>query len=162
MREATFIVAVPLSPSGIVRLVGSVVIAKSPVAGGGGVTWGTMVVIVAVLVIVSLVAVMVMSYVPGVVSAGAVRVRVDVPCVVICVGLNDGDRLELVAVRSTVPVKPLFAVMVMVDVALLPASIVSEFGLAERVKSGCGGCGEKLVVIGVPIPVARSYPSVAG
>jgi hypothetical protein len=67
-------------------------------------------------------------------------VRVAVPEVVMLVGLMvavrpaDGARPS-----DTTPVKPLTAAMVMVDVAEEPVGIERLDGLAEMVKSGCGG-----------------------
>jgi len=44
-----------------------------------------------------------------------------------------GDTDEL---RATVPVNPLTGAMVIVEVAAVPAVVVTEVGLAEIVKSG--------------------------
>jgi hypothetical protein len=67
-------------------------------------------------------------------------VRVAVPEVVMLVGLmvavrpEDGARLS-----DTTPEKPLTAAMVIVEVAEEPDGIERLDGLAEMVKSGCGG-----------------------
>lgn len=60
-----------------------------------------------------------------------------------------------VAERLTVPVNPLSAFTLMVVVAWVPAFVVRVVGEAERLKSGEGGAA-KLVVSGLPIPVAKS------
>lgn len=59
------------------------------------------------------------------------------------------------AERVTVPVNPLSAATVIVEVPELPLFIVEEVGEAEMEKSGVD-TGTKLVVIGPPKPVTRS------
>jgi hypothetical protein len=63
----------------------------------------------------------------------------------------DGRVVE----RLTVPVNPLREFMFMVVEVWVPANVVSEFGVAETLKSGEGGAA-KLVVSGLPTPVAKS------
>jgi hypothetical protein len=59
---------------------------------------------------------------------------------------------ETADVRATVPVKPLTGATVIVDVAAVPAVVVTEVGLAETVKS---------VTMNVTIAVAELAPLVA-
>lgn len=57
--------------------------------------------------------------------------------------------------KLTCPVKPFNAFTVRVVWTWVAAFVVSVFGDAERLKSGVGGAA-KLVVSGLPIPVAKS------
>jgi hypothetical protein len=67
-----------------------------------------------------------------------VQERVEVPEPLTLVGVRVHVRPvagDTAAVRLTVPVKPWRAVTVIVDVPAVPASVATEVGLADIVKS---------------------------
>ena len=80
--------------------------------------------------------VMVTVDVPVGVPAGTVRVNV----LVVVAGFGEKPAVTPlgipVALRFTLPLKPLIGVMVMVLVPLLPCAMLTELGFADRLKSG--------------------------
>ena len=114
-------------------------------------------------VVVPAVPVMVIGYVPVVVPAATVRVRVDVPepgaamdaglkPAVTPVGRPDADK-------AIAELKPFRAVVVIVEVPLLPCNTESEVGEAEREKLAPAAPANALirpVPFGLPQPVAKS------
>ncbi len=71
-----------------------------------------------------------------------VTLRVDVPEppeMLSVLSVAEGPAGETVAVKATVPAKLFVGVIVIVDVSVLPAWIVSDVGVPVIVKSGAGG-----------------------
>jgi hypothetical protein len=89
---------------------------------------------VAVCERVPLVPVIVTTSVPAAVN---VQDRVEVPDPVTLVGLN--EQAVLLAVRLTTPVKPFWAVMVIVDVPATPVLTETVVGLEAMEKSDAAG-----------------------
>ena len=85
-----------------------------------------------------LVPVMVKVYVPDLMVLGTVMVIVDVPWVVIDVGLKVGvfHLLGVLEESVTVPVNPFVGFMVIVAFPVDPLLMVWDVGEAEIVKSG--------------------------
>lgn len=83
---------------------------------------------------------MVKADVPGGVLPIVVMVSVEVPEVVIAAGLKEAvaPAGKLVALRPTVPTKPVTCPTATLKVVDLPAIMVWEPGVAAMVKSGCG------------------------
>ena len=103
-----------------------------------------------------LVPVTVTVYVPALVLLCTVIVSVDFPEVEIETGLRlAANPVGALADNVTVPVKPLRAVIVMVDVPKDPLLIVNVAGDADSEKSGVTEA-VKLVVTGLPKPVTKS------
>ena len=135
------------------------------------VKFGLVPVTVSVTVVVSTVLpevpVTVIGYVPVATDAPTVIVIVEVPAPVIDVGLNptvtpDGWPL---AVNVITPSNPPVTALVMVEVPEFPCTIVSEEGEADRLNPGpCAvpaSAFNSPEVLGLPQPVAKSYPTVA-
>jgi hypothetical protein len=96
---------------------------------------------------VPLVPVTVTVYVPVLVLLDTVIVNVDFPEVEIKTGLRlAANPAGALADNATVPVKPLRAVIVMVEVPWDPLLIVNDAGDAEMEKSGEVTCTVKLMV----------------
>jgi len=103
---------------------------------------------------------------PGATELAALRVRVLVA--VVLLGLNVAvtplGRPE--AVNATLPVNPFTGVTVMTLVTVAPGLIDTEAGAAVNVNSGCFPApvrsSMRCCPLGVPQPVARSYPEIAG
>jgi hypothetical protein len=103
-----------------------------------------------------LVPVTVTEYAPLLAPLGTVIVSVDWPGAVMEGGLRlDVQPAGLAAVNVTVPVKPLRADTVMVEVPEVPFLMFRDPGDADSEKSGVVD-GVKLVVTGLPNPVTRS------
>lgn len=99
---------------------------------------------------------MVTVFVPVAVPLGTVTVKVDVPEAVIDEGLKlVVNPFVAVAVSETVPEYPPRALMVIVEVPVVPAFTVIGLGDAKIEKSGVV-TAVKSVVLGLPIPVAKS------
>ena len=68
--------------------------------------------------------------------------------------------------RVTAPLKPPVTVLVIVVLPELPCATETEAGEAERLKPGAGEVPVRALIkaapFGLPQPVARSYPVVAG
>ena len=105
---------------------------------------------------------------PVAVEEATAIVMVEVPAPVIELGLKltvtpAGWPLE---VRVIAESKPSVTVLVMVDVPELPCTTVTDAGDAERLKPGVDEVPAKAFSnpepLGLPQPVARSYPVVAG
>ena len=95
-------------------------------------------------------------YVPVLVLLDTVIVSVDFPEGEIETGLRlTANPAGALADNATVPVKPLRAVIVMVEVPLDPLLIVNDAGDAEMEKSGVTEA-VKLVLTGLPKPVTKS------
>lgn len=108
---------------------------------------------------------MVIVDVPAAVPEATVRVSVLV--VLVGFGLKPAVTPlgRPVAFSVTLPLKPPAGTTVIVLVPWAPDAIVSEFGLAVRLKDGPAGWVRALMraaPFGLPHPVARSYPVVAG
>ena len=94
-------------------------------------------------------------------------VIVEVPAPVIEVGLKDTVTPVgwPVAERVIAELKPPLTVLVMVEVPELPCATETEEGEAERLKPGVDDPDRELIrpePFGLPQPVARSKPVVAG
>jgi hypothetical protein len=87
----------------------------------------------------------------------AEHVIVDIPVDVRLVGMKLQDRPllgEIVEVRATVPVKPLWYVTVTVEVALLPTETATLNGLGTAVKSETRIAMDRVVCVKEPrVPV---------
>ena len=107
-----------------------------------------------------LVPVTVTVYCPALKHVDGAMVRVEVlgSEVGVIVALNP---VGAEAAKLTASVNPLSAFTVMVEVTGVGfrVFIVNVFGEADILKSGVGGA-PKLMVMGLPIPVTRSYPDV--
>jgi hypothetical protein len=94
-------------------------------------------------------------------------VIVEVPAPVIEVGLKVTVTPVgwPVAVKEIAESKPSVTVLVMVEVPLFPCATVTEEGEAERLKPGPDEVPARAVIsplpLGLPQPVAKSYPTVA-
>jgi hypothetical protein len=102
------------------------------------------------------------------VPAAAEDIAVNVSVLVVAAGDGPNDAVTPagipVALNVTFPLKPLFGVIVIVDVACEPACSVKLPGAAESVNDGSGNPPSALISgcpAGVPHPVARSYPAKA-
>jgi len=155
------IVDLPESPGSIVRDVGDALMVKL----------GLVPVTVRETVVVSLVLpevpVTVIAYVPGAVDEATLIDMVDVPAPVIEVGL----KVTVTPVgwpladNEIAESNPPDTVLVMVEVPTLPCATVTEDGEAESVKPEPDEPPASAVInplpLGLPQPVARSYPVVA-
>ena len=107
----------------------------------------------------------VMAAGPGETELPALRVRVLAPVVLpgLNVAVTPAGRPE--AVNITLPENPFTGVTVMAVVTLAPGLMETEDGEAARVNSGCLAAPVRSLMkcwpVGVPHPVARSYPEVA-
>jgi hypothetical protein len=109
----------------------------------------------------------VIAYVPGAVDDATCIVMIEVPAPVIEVGL----KLTVTPVgwpladKEIAESNPPVTVLVMVEVPALPCATVTEVGEAERLKLGPEELPASAVIrplpLGLPQPVARSYPAVA-
>jgi hypothetical protein len=109
----------------------------------------------------------VIVYVPGAVDAATSIVMVEVPAPVIEVGL----KLTVTPVgwpladKEIAESNPPVTVLVMVEVPELPCATVTEVGEAERLKLGPDEVPASALIspapLGLPQPVAKSYPTVA-
>jgi hypothetical protein len=105
---------------------------------------------------VPLVPITVTVYVPALVLLDTLIVSVDFPEVAIETGLRlVANPAGAVADNMTVPVKPLRAVIVIVEVPEDPLPIVNDAGDADSEKSGVTEA-VKLMVTGLPKPVTKS------
>lgn len=95
-----------------------------------------------------------------------VMFMVDVPAPV----MDDGVKLTVTpegcpeAVKLIAELKPPVTVLVIVELPLLPCTIVTEDGEAERLKSGVEPLPVRALIkplFGLPHPVTRSYPVTA-
>lgn len=108
---------------------------------------------VVVLLVLPLVPMMVMVRVPVVARELAVNFTVDVPEP--GAPMDDGVKLTVtpdaspVAVKAIAELKPPVAAVVMVDVPLLPRTIVTDVGEAEMVKLGGAGAVTVRVIVAV-------------
>jgi hypothetical protein len=148
LRAVTVIVEVPEDPLLMLKDAGDAEIEKS----------GAVTCTVTLMVWLNdpFVPVTVTEYVPLVTPLGTVMVSVDWPEVEIEVGLKlVVQLLGAVADSVTVPVNPLRAVTVIVEVPEDPLPMLKEAGEADSEKSGVVE-GVKLVVTGLPKPVTKS------
>jgi hypothetical protein len=109
----------------------------------------------------------VIVYVPGAVDAATSIVMVEVPAPVIEVGL----KLTVTPVgwpladKEIAESNPPVTVLVMVEVPELPCATVTDVGEAERLKLGPDEVPASALIrpapLGLPQPVAKSYPTVA-
>jgi len=109
----------------------------------------------------------VIVYVPGAVDEATSIVIVEVPAPVIEVGLKltvtpvGWPLADKVIAESNPPV----TVLVMVEVPELPCATVTDVGDAERLKPGPDELPASALIsplpLGLPQPVAKSYPTVA-
>jgi hypothetical protein len=153
LRAVTVIVDVPERPLLMVSDAGEAEMEKSGVV--------TCTVRLTVWLSDPLVPVTVTKYVPLLALLGTVIVSVDWPDVVTEVGLRSAVQpVGAVAESPTVPVNPLRAVTVIVDVPKDPLGIVKVVGDVVSEKSGVAEA-VKLMVTGLPKPVAKSKPGPA-
>jgi len=148
LRKVIVIVEVPEDPLLMLKDVGDAEIEKS-----GAVTCT---VTVTVWIIDPLVPVTVIGYAPLLALLGTVMFSVDWPDVEIELGLKVVVHpFGADAESATVPVNPLRAVTVIVEVPEPPFAMFRDVGDADSEKSWVVG-GVKLVVIGLPKPVTKS------
>lgn len=101
------------------------------------------------------------------VDEATVIVIVEVPAPVIEVGLNPTVTPVgwPVAVSATAELNPSVTALVIVEVPLLPCATETEVGEAERLKPGVeelpASALSSPLPLGLPKPVAKSYPVVA-
>ena len=105
---------------------------------------------------------------PVAVEEATVIVIVEVPAPVIELGLNDRVTPEgcPLAVRAIEESNPPLTVLVMVELPEPPCAIETDAGEAERLKPGPDDCVpakalSRPLPLGLPQPVAKSYPVVA-
>ena len=117
---------------------------------------------VVVATVVPEVPVTVIVYVPTAVDAPTVIVMVELPALVIEVGLKPTVTPDGCpdADKEIAPLKPPVTVLVMVEVAALPCTTVTELGEAERLKPGDdelpASALSRADPFGLPQPVAKS------
>jgi len=148
LRAVTFIVEVPEDPLLMLKDAGDAEIEKS------GMVTCTDTLIVCIND--PLAPVTVTEYDPLLALLGTVIVSVDVPDVVRDVGLGVAVHpLGAVAESETMPVNPLTADTVIVEIPEAPFLMFRDVGAADSEKSGVVD-GVKIVVTGLPKPVTRS------
>lgn len=154
------IVDEPELPLEMVSDVGDALIVKA------GAAEGTVSVTVVVSMMLPEVPVTVMVYVPEAVPDGTftVMIEVSVPEMDDGLKLAEGPVGDEEPVRTIVPVNPPLGANEMVEVPELPAATVSDDEEALSVKLGVAAPASapiRLAPLGLPQPVARSYPVVA-
>lgn len=159
------VTALPCPPLATVTLIGDADRAKLPAD-----AFVTVKVTVVVCMIPPPLPVTVMGYTPATVVGETVIVMVDPPEPGAAIGLGLKPTVTPVgwpvADKATAASKPPEMAAVIVDVPWLPWTTESEAGEAEKVKLGVPGAGARALIkptpFGLPRPVAKSYPTVAG